>query len=129
LKNAISSLIFNNMENLKLITQLATLAVLGFGIHQLSNAFGALDRAEKHIKSAIDKIEAADAKIVQTQTLLHRLDSLTVVTQAQVKGFKQEREDLEKVFKKALAEDRQRLTGYRKQLDSIYGKVKNLPNF
>jgi hypothetical protein len=117
------------MEKLKLITQFAIIAVLGFGIHQLSSAFGSLDRAEKHIKSAIDKIDSADAKIVQTQVLLQRLDSLTVVTQTQVNGFKQEREELEKVFKKALAEDRQRLTGYRKQLDSIYLKVKNLPNF
>ena len=121
--------ILQQMEKLKLIVQISILGALLFAGYKLYYAFGSLERAELHIKSAIAKIDSADAKIVKTQLLLSRLDSLTVVTQTQVNGFKQEREDLERAFKKALADDRQRLNGYRSQLDSIYSKVKDLPNF
>ena len=117
------------MEKLKLAVQIGILAALIFAGYKLYNAFGSLERAEKDIKSALAKIDSADAKIVKTQALMSRLDSMAVATQIKVDSFKQERDHLEAVFKKALAEDRQRLNGYRGQLDSIYGKVKNLRNF
>lgn len=121
------------MEKIKtyvqIVLQISLIIALLFVAFKISHIFGALDRAEKLIHSAIIKIDSADAKIVRTQTLLNQLDSLASTNQKQVDSIKQACQNLAWAFKKAQENDRQQLNLNRVKLDSIYNTVKKLPNF